>query len=100
MLAVIWRFHVAPRTRAAFERAYRPGGDWTSLCRRAEGYLGTELLRDPENPAAYLTIDRWRTRDDRDRFRRRFATEYEALDRRCEALTVEETLVGEVEVAE
>jgi heme-degrading monooxygenase HmoA len=47
----------------AFERAYGPGGEWASFFSRGEGYDGTELLRDLEQPGRYVVIDRWASRE-------------------------------------
>ena len=45
-------------------------------------------------PRHYLLTDRWRDLASLEAFRRDFAEEYEALDRRCEALTEDERLLG------
>jgi len=95
MLVIVWEFRVRPERLADFLSAYAPGGDWDLLFRRGEGYLSTELLRDERDETRFLTIDRWDSREARDRFRLRFREEYDALDRRCEAVTLEETPVGD-----
>lgn len=92
-----WEFRVRPGARERFEAAYGPGGDWACLFRRAEGYLGTELLRDAGDPGRYLTIDRWASQAACDAFRERFAAEFDALDARCEALTERESKIGDFE---
>lgn len=92
MIATLWRFRVPPAERGAFERAYGPNGDWARLFARAAGYAGTELLR--QDDGAYLTIDRWHSRDDYQRARSALADEYAVLDRRCEAHTTDETWLG------
>ena len=92
MIATLWRFRVSPAEREAFERAYGPQGDWAQLFARADGYLGTELLRQDDGD--YLTIDRWHSHADYERARAELAAEYAALDRRCEAYTSEETWLG------
>ena len=97
---MVWSFEVAPGGVAEFERAYGPDGDWARLFRRMPGYHGTELLRDVDTPGRYLTIDRWRSREDFWRFREAFRAEYVALDARCEAWTTRERLVGDFETKE
>ena len=62
--------------------------------------MGTDLLRDVAEPSSYVTVDRWRSRRDLERFRERFAAEYRALDARCERLTMNEVLIGEFEEEE
>jgi heme-degrading monooxygenase HmoA len=95
---ILWEFEVRAGSEAAFEAAYGPDGDWARLFGRAPGYLGTELLRAGE-PRRYLTIDRWETRDAFEKFRDAHRDDYEALDRRCEALTVRETPIGKFDCA-
>lgn len=93
-----WQFDVAVDQAAAFESAYGPGGDWARLFSRDPGYLGTWLLRDPQRPGRYLTLDRWRSRAARDGFLTRYQAEYDALDERCNALTVAERHLGDFEL--
>lgn len=62
MLALLFSYEA--RDPDAFERAHGPEGDWARFFRRGEGYVGTELLRDVENPGRYLVVDRWRSRED------------------------------------
>jgi heme-degrading monooxygenase HmoA len=93
----IWEYRVRPESVAAFEAAYGPDGGWVRLFRRHDGYLGTELLRDAADATSYRTIDRWLSRADRDRCRQEAAAEFEAIDRACEALTVEERHLGDFE---
>jgi heme-degrading monooxygenase HmoA len=93
----IWRFRVRSGADADFEAAYGPDGEWVRLFRQADGYLGTDLLRDRTDPRAYLTIDRWTTRHAWEEFRNARAEEWDALDRRCQALTEVEEEIGEFE---
>jgi len=95
MLVTFWEFRVRSESLSDFLSAYSPGGDWEVLFRRGEGYFSTELLRDDRDETRFLTIDRWASREARDQFRLRFREEYEALDRRCEGYTLEETPIGD-----
>ncbi len=90
----VWEFTVAPDHVAAFERAYGPDGDWAQLFRGAPGYRGTTLLRDRRDPRRYLTIDAWASETAWTAFRAAKADAFEALDRACEALTIEEREIG------
>ena len=90
----IWAFKVHPASVDAFHERYRDGGAWTELFRRARGYIGTRLLRDATDPTRFVTIDTWSSADDYEAFRAAYASEYEALDRLCAGLTLEETLIG------
>jgi hypothetical protein len=91
----VWQYRIDPIRREEFLAAYAPGGDWGRLFSPDPAYLGTRLLRDADDDCRYLTIDYWKSRADRDAFRARHASEFDALDRRCEAFTSEETLLGD-----
>jgi heme-degrading monooxygenase HmoA len=92
--AYVWEFIVVPGHIASFERAYGPEGDWVRLFRRAPGYLRTELLKDTSRPGRYLTVDAWESRAHFETFRAQFASEFEALDAKCEGWTLSETEIG------
>jgi heme-degrading monooxygenase HmoA len=94
MFVVVWQFEIAEDKISAFEAAYSPEGSWAQLFRNSPSYQGTELLRDAYIPGCYLTIDRWKCEDDFRAFRKAHDTEYEVLDRACDALTSRETRVG------
>jgi heme-degrading monooxygenase HmoA len=90
----LWEFDVAPESAAEFERHYGPTGTWARLFARAAGYLGTSLLKDPQAPGRYLTIDRWQNEQAYQAFRSEFAAQYAELDRDCERLTSGERSLG------
>lgn len=91
----IWRYRIDPRHRREFLAAYAPDGDWARLFRLDASYVETRLLQDADDPDRYMTIDVWQSQADRDAFRTRYAREFDEIDRRCEAYTLEETLVGD-----
>ncbi len=93
--ATLWEFIVLPARQAVFEAEYGPDGRWIALFRQAPGFLGSELLHDRTDPRRYLTIDRWESADSYRDFRRRFAAEYDRLDREFEGLTAREAPLGE-----
>ena len=95
MHVILWKFRARPGREAEFERAYGDDGVWANFFRSSEGYLGTELMRGTDG--AYLTIDRWTTEDAYRVFRDSQAVPYAELDAHCEALTIEETMLGTVE---
>ena len=74
MIALVFRYEV--RDPEEFERVYGPEGEWTEFFRRANGYIGTELLRDLEEPERYLVIDRWESVDAYNAFLAEFQEEY------------------------
>ena len=90
----MWLFRVAPEKREEFERVYGPEGDWAQLFAKAKNFRGTTLLRDPAIGGRYLTVDVWESDEALERFAQEFATEYQALDKRCEALTESEMKIG------
>ena len=57
MIAIVFRYEA--RDAEDFKRAYGPEGDWAQFFRRGDGYIGTELLHDVEEPERFLVIDRW-----------------------------------------
>ena len=97
MYWVVWSFDVKPEQVKAFERAYGPDGEWVRLFRRAPGFAGTELRREADRTAHYVTIDRWNTRADYQRFKDTFQSEYLMLDAKCGSLTEFEKKVGDFE---
>jgi heme-degrading monooxygenase HmoA len=59
-----------------FERLYGPDGEWAQFFRRGRGFVGTELLRDVEQPGRYLVVDRWESRDAYNAFVEQHRDEY------------------------
>jgi len=57
VIALVFSYDV--RDADEFERVYGADGDWAAFFRGARGYIGTELLRDREQPGRYLVVDRW-----------------------------------------
>ena len=51
------------RDPEAFEEVYGPNGDWAKFFRQGAGFIGTELLRDVEEPDRFIVIDRWESAD-------------------------------------
>ena len=100
MFVIVWEFRVPSDRVPEFERAYGADGEWAVLFRRGAGFLGTELLRDRDDPERFFTIDRWREGGDFEAFRATFGDDYAAVDKRCELLTVSETRIGVFESAD
>jgi heme-degrading monooxygenase HmoA len=94
MFVVVWQFEISEDTVAGFEAAYGAEGTWAQLFKTSPEYLGTELLREAYVSGSYLTIDRWTSEEAFRAFRREHDSEYEVLDRKCDALTSRETRVG------
>jgi hypothetical protein len=98
MYCYVWSFVVRPELTEEFQSAYGPDGDWARLFRRDPQYLRTDLLRDRDNPARFLTVDFWLTSEACASFRARFSADFEALDKSFERFTIEETHVGDFDV--
>ena len=98
MLAIVWEYRVKQEGVTEFERIYSSDGLWTKLFERADGYLGTELLKDLSDSYRYVTLDRWTSAQHYEAFLSQWKTEYAALDARCEGLTHDEFLVGKWEL--
>jgi heme-degrading monooxygenase HmoA len=97
MHLVFWRYRIAPGAAAAFEALYGSDGDWARLFRRDPAYRGTELLRDTADDDCYLTVDRWDSRAAYEAFLQAARADYAGLDRRGDALTIEEARLGAVD---
>lgn len=96
-MQIVWEFIVREESVEEFQAAYGPQGNWVNLFERAEGYLGTVLLRSDQASNKFLTIDRWQDEASYRHFRQEFAAEYAELDARLEGLTVSETRIGAFE---
>lgn len=94
MFIILWEYRVRQEELNEFMRTYAADGAWAQLFRRADGYLGTQLLRDETQPARFLTIDRWDSKGSFEAFQVHWHAEYEALDAQCEGMTETETLLG------
>jgi|SRR5271157_104529 len=99
MHVIIWEFTVREEHIQEFIRVYNSDGDWAQLFKRADGYLGTELLRSSAEPdifvtTDFLTIDRWESATCFDIFLKQFAAEYQRLDKQLEGYTLAEKKVG------
>ncbi len=97
MLHILWEYRVSAGKRSDFERHYNSNGAWAELFRRDPGHRGTTLLRDPEDPARYLTLDVWDDAASFHRFKQEFGEQYAALDRQMETLTESERHLGNFE---
>jgi len=91
---IIWEFRVRSHHVHEFLAAYGSDGTWAALFRRAPEYLGTELLRDRDDPLRFLTIDRWTSADAFTRFREQHAQQYAELDAKCADWTESERSLG------
>jgi heme-degrading monooxygenase HmoA len=94
MFVIVWQFEVRPKHVAEFEKQYGSAGVWAQFFSQSDGYLGTRLLRDAEQPDHYITLDFWKSEGAFQEFENGFREEYKALDSTLEHLTVTETRLG------
>jgi heme-degrading monooxygenase HmoA len=97
MYIIVWKYRVNAEHSVEFEKIYGVNGAWADLFNKQNGYLGTELLRDPQDHEQYLTIDRWASSGDYESFLSQWKEEYKTLDKQCEGITEQETLLGKWE---
>jgi heme-degrading monooxygenase HmoA len=93
----VWRFRVRAGCERRFEDLYGSEGAWARLFARHAGFRGTELQCAEDARSEYMLVDRWQSRADWDAFRRQHAAAYDELDRHCEALTISEDLIREID---
>lgn len=91
---ILFEYEVDGERAMEFEEVYGPRGSWVELFSTADGYLSSELYRDPRRTGRYLVIDRWRSAAEYHAFLQARAEEYEALGRRVERLWRSERVVG------
>jgi len=91
---IVWTYKVKAEYQALFEKTYSSTGEWALFFRKSAAYLGTELYQDAHDPQRYITSDYWTSEADYDAFCHQYEAEYKAIDQKCDAWTVEETLIG------
>ena len=89
----VWLFRPPSGREDEFERAYAPDGAWADVFRRAEGYVGTRLLRPAAPDGWWMTIDSWTDASAFESFQAGQGALYEALDRKLEPIAGEERFV-------
>lgn len=99
MHILLWEYHVKAEHILEFEEVYAAEGTWAQLFQKHPGYLGTELLRDSNQPGQYITIDRWVSAEAYNSFQSKWQDEYKELDARCEHLTERESFLGTFSLA-
>jgi len=95
IFAYIWRYTIRPEREAEFLAAYTADGEWARFFGRDLAYIRTDLLRDADRPDVYLTVDYWKSRADRDRFKEENLAELDDIDKRCEDFTLSEEFLGD-----
>jgi hypothetical protein len=91
---IIWQFEVAPEKRPEFARRYASDGDWARLFARSVEWQGTELIAVEGDAGSFFTVDRWTSPGAWERFKGVHTADYDALDRKCDGLTLSERRIG------
>ena len=94
MVTIVWEYMVREECIDEFEKIYAPDGKWAELFKKGKGYIHTKLIRTPEDPNRFLTIDEWEALQDYKIFLAQWKAEYENLDQQCEGLTEHESYLG------
>lgn len=90
----ICEFRAKPGLEKKFEKIYGPEGDWVQLFRKSTSFQHTELNCDVERKGRYVTVDYFVSEPAFAAFLKEFREEYDALDRRCEAVRASESPIG------
>ncbi|QQS36709.1 MAG: antibiotic biosynthesis monooxygenase [Ignavibacteriales bacterium] len=91
----LWKFSVLAGKQNEFEKLYGADGEWVELFKKHPGYISTQLLKSTESEFTYVTIDRWKSKEDMEDFKLKFKNEFEALDKKGELLTDNEKFIGD-----
>lgn len=91
---ILWEYEARAGLEAEFEAIYGNSGAWARLFSSSSMYYGTYLHPDASRPRHYSTLDLWASVSAFEEFRKQHATEYAALDRKCEKLTLWEKQIG------
>jgi heme-degrading monooxygenase HmoA len=91
VFVIIWRYRVARAHRDGFAAGHR---EWDQLFRGGPGYVGMEVLARTNEPDSFLVITRWESEEAFLQFQANHEREFEMLDRKYAALSLDETFLG------
>lgn len=94
MIQIVWVFTVHPDSIPAFLKLYGKEGPWEKLFQQSPHYMGTELFRDHAQENRFILYDKWDRLHSFESFKKMHAEVYDRLDKKGEALTLEETKIG------
>lgn len=97
--AYIWSYRVKPEWRERFRDAYGPSGEWVAFFARSADFVRTDLLADEKDANRFVTVDYFRNAEARAALVAAHAGEYQAIDKRWQDATLEESFVGAFLVA-
>ncbi len=94
MIEIAREFIVKEEARGQFELAYGPGGAWSKVFARSQGFRGITLLRDTKNPRRYLAVEFWDSEAQREQIFAERTPEYVDLDAALGEWTESEAEMG------
>jgi len=94
MFVILWEYEVKSECEESFAKVYGPEGAWVRLFRVDPCYKETRLWRETFRSGTYITMDYWESEEAYTEFKDAHATEYAAIDRETEKLTVRESYLG------
>lgn len=94
IFTVIWSFEIKKGCENEIERLYGSEGSWVKLFKTNTNYIKTELHRDIDNPAHYITIDYWKSKDAYYNFKEKVKAEFKKIDQLGEKFTIAEDYIG------
>jgi quinol monooxygenase YgiN len=94
MITIVWEYQVKTNHISEFQKIYASNGKWTELFKKGKGYIGTRLIRSPDHPNLFITIDQWQSVTDYNTFISQWKMEYKKLDQQCQGLTEHESCLG------
>jgi len=94
MYIIIWEYKVHSNHRSLFLEYYRPDGVWAKFFRQTGDYISTNLLMSDAKEPAFITIDKWVSKESYETFLNTHETKYRELDSLCEQLTSSEKQIG------
>ena len=94
MYVIIWEFQPKRGCEKEFQAAYCADGVWSQFFRLGKGFIRTELFRDTNSEARFITMDYWLSQETYEAFRQQHGSQYQVIDKQCESLTVRETHIA------
>lgn len=91
----LWEFTVNPQKKVKFEKLYGSEGEWEKHFKKHQGYISTQLLKSTEEADTYITIDRWKSKEDLEDFKSKYKSEFDVLEEKGEKLTFTEKHIGD-----
>ncbi len=94
MVEIVWEIIVKQDSQGKFELVYGPGGAWGRLFGSVQGFRGTTMLNDTNNPRRYLIIAVWDTEAQYEQALRDHVDEYATLNADLEQWTESRMMLG------